>query len=107
MEISSRNDVVQVEEHGVNIKDQVNDPMEEDDMNNTVGDDETNTFIQDAFSWMDHEKFDDIHDVPLLEKAQQPLYEGSWTNILSDTLLLASLEVLNGLSKTCLTQILR
>ena len=32
----SRNDVVQAEEHGVNIEDQVNDPMEEYDNNNIV-----------------------------------------------------------------------
>jgi hypothetical protein len=43
----------------------------------------------------------------LLEKAQQPLYEGSRTNILSAIMLLVNLKVLNGLSNTCLTHILR
>ena len=27
--------------------------------------------------------FDDVHDLPLLEKAYEPLYEGSITNLLS------------------------
>ena len=33
----------------------------------------------------DHEndEFDDLHDLPLLEKAYKPLYEGSDTNLLS------------------------
>ena len=33
---SSKNDVVQDEEHGENIEDQVNDPMEKDDSNNIL-----------------------------------------------------------------------
>jgi hypothetical protein len=53
------------------------------------------------------EKIDDIHDVPLIEKLQQPLYEGSRTNILSIILFLVKLKVLNGFSNTFLTQILR
>ena len=42
---STRNDVLQVEEHGVNTEDQDNGPMEEDDNNNIVQDDGTNEFI--------------------------------------------------------------
>jgi hypothetical protein len=104
---SSRNTIVQDVEDGMDIEDQVN-PMEEDDTNNIVElDDGTNRLIQDIFAPIDEENFDDIHDVPLLEKAQQPLYEGSRTNILSAIMLLVNLKVLNGLSNTCLTQILR
>jgi hypothetical protein len=94
-------------EDDTNIEDHVN-PMEEDDTNNIVDlDDGTNILIQDIFSPIDEENDDDIYDVPLLEKAQQPLYERSRTNILSAILLLVNLKVLNGLSNTCLTQILR
>jgi hypothetical protein len=64
--------------------------------------------IQDIFSPMDEDNQDDSHDVnPLLEKSRQPLYEGSTTNLLFAILLLVNLKVLNGLSSTCLTQILR
>ena len=32
--------------------------------------------------------FDDVHDIPLLDKAYKPLYEGSKTNLLSAILLI-------------------
>lgn len=35
--------------------------------------------IRDTFAQMDEDIFGDIHDVPMLEKAKQPLYEGSRT----------------------------
>ena len=51
--------------------DQVNSMELEDDTNNTVEpDDGTNRLIQDIFAPIDEdENFDDIHDIPLLEKA--------------------------------------
>jgi hypothetical protein len=42
---SSINYVVQAKEHGANIEDKINDPMEEDDNNNIVQDDVTNELI--------------------------------------------------------------
>ena len=74
---NSRNTTLQGEEHGdQNIEDRVlDDPMDED---------EVNRFIQDTFAPLDHEdNLYDIYDVPLLKKSQEPLYEGSTTNILS------------------------
>ena len=69
---------------------------------------EIQRLIQDTFAPMDEDNQDDSHDVdPLLEKSRQPLYEGSTKNLLSAILLLVNLKVLNGLSNTCLTQILR
>ena len=77
---------------------QVNDPIEEDDhIDNVVEDDGTNTLIHDSFNVRmddddhhhDHENIhdlDNVHDLPLLEKAYEPLYEGSNTNILSTIL---------------------
>ena len=60
------------------------------------------------FAPMDEDNQDDSHDVdPLLEKSRQPIYEGLTTNLLSAIFLLVNLKVLNGLSNTCLTQILR
>ena len=57
---------------------------------------------------LDHEdNLHDIHDVLLLEKSQEPLYEGLTTNILSTILLLVNLKVFNGLSNACFTQLLR
>jgi hypothetical protein len=93
-----------------NIEDQVNDPMEEyDNNNNIVEDDWTDELIQDSFSRLDEDDDEDIGDldVPLLEKVERPLYEGSKPNLLSTTLLLVNLKVLNGLSNSCMTQILR
>jgi hypothetical protein len=99
---SSRNYVVQSEEHGANIEDQVNDPMEEDDNNNIVQDDGTNELIQGWFTQPDEdEDIDNIDlDVPLLDKENKPLYEVSRENIVSATLLLVNLKVLNGFSNT-------
>jgi hypothetical protein len=94
-------------EDGMNIEDHVN-PMEEYDTNNIVeSDDGTNRLIQDIFSPIDEENNDDIYNVPFLEKEDQPLYEGSRTNILSTIMLPVNLKVLTGLSNTCLTEILR
>ena len=108
---SSRNDVVQAKVHGANIEDQVNDPMEEDDhANNTIEDDGTNTLIQDTFSAGmddDHDEFNDVHDISLLEREIQSLYEGSKITLLSDILLLVNLKVFNGFSNTCVTKILK
>ena len=82
--------------------------MDEYDVIDTNGEDEINTLLQDTFAPLDHEdNLHDIHDVPLLEKSQEPLYEGSTTNILFVILLLVNLEVLNGLSNTCFKQLLR
>jgi hypothetical protein len=103
-------------EHGAaNIEDQVNDHMEEDDhADNMVEDDGTNTLIHDTFNVRmdvddDHENddFDDVHDLPLLEKAYKPLYEGSNINLLSSILLIMNLKVMNGFSNTSITHMLR
>ena len=86
----------------------LNDDMDEDNISDTNQEDEIHRLIQDTFSPMDEDNQDDSHDVdPLLEKARKPLYEGSKTNLLFAILLLVNLKVLNGLSNTCLTQILR
>lgn len=106
---SSRNDVVQDEEHQANNKDHVNDPMEENDNNNIVQDDGTNQLIQDLFAYLDEDgdRIDGICDEPLVEKIDKQLYSGSRENILSATLLLVNLNILNHLSNNCMTQILR
>ena len=51
--------------------------------------------------------FDDVHDIPLLDKAYEPLYEGSKTNLLSAILLIMNLKVMNGLSNISITRMLR
>ena len=81
--------------------------MDEDDVIDTNDEDEINRFIQDTFAPLDEENLHDIHDVPLLKNSQEPLHEGSTKKILSTILLLVNLKVLNGLSNTCFTQILR
>ena len=107
------------EEHGAMLNgEQVNIPIEEDDhTDNVVEYDGTNTLIHDSFNVImddddddDHENiddFDDVHDIPLLEKAYKPLYEGSKTNLLSAILLIMNLKVMNGLSNISITRRLR
>jgi hypothetical protein len=102
--------------HGDELRDQnieaidqfINDYMDGDNVSDSNKEDEIHRLIQDTFAPMDEDNQDDSHDVdPLLKKSRQPLYEGSTINLLSSILLLVNLKVLNGLSNTCLTQILR
>ena len=97
---------------------QLNDPIDEDDhTDNIVEDDGTNTLIHDSLNVRmddddddDHEnidEFDDVHDIPLLEKAYEPLYEDSNTNLLSAILLIMNLKVMSGLSNISVTWMLR
>ena len=51
--------------------------------------------------------FDDVHDIPILNKAYEPLYEGSKTNLLYTILLIMNLKVMNGLSNISITWMLR
>ena len=78
---TSRNTHLQGDEHiDQNIEaDQVlNDDMDGDNISDTNQEDEIHRLIQDTFAPMDEDNQDDSHDVdPLLEKARQPLYEGS------------------------------
>ena len=102
---SSRYIVVQADEDGVNIGDQVK-PMEGNNVDNTTENDGINRLIHDTFSPM-YDIFDGIRDVPLIDKSQTTLYKGSRTNLLSTINLLMNLKVLNGLPNTCLRWNLR
>ena len=106
---NSRNTNLQDDEHVDHaIEDKVlNDPMDKDDVIDTNGEEEINILLQDTFSPLDEDKLHDFHDVLLLKKSQEPLYEGSTTNILSVILLLVNLKVFNGLSNISFTQLLR
>ena len=98
--------------------DQVNDDMELDDDHddNIIEDDGENTLINDAFNVrMDDDQhhappiddFVDLHDLPTLEKAEKPLFEGSRISVLSAVLLIMNLKVMNGFSNTSITLVLR
>ena len=95
---NSRNTTLQGEEHGDrNIEDRfLNDPMDKYDVVDTNDKYEINKLIQDTFAPLDEDNLDDIHDVPLLEKFQEPLYKGLTKNIISTILLLVNFKVLNG-----------
>ena len=106
------------EEHGaMNNWEHVNDHIEEDPhTDNIVDDDGTNILIHDSFNVImdendiDNENdddFDDVHDIPLLDKAYDPLYEGLKKNILSAILFIMNFKVMNGLSNIAITWILR
>ena len=92
--------------------DQVNDDMEldNDHEDNIIEDDGANTLINDAFNVrMDNDhhheiyNFDDLHDLPILEKANDPLFEGSHISLFSTVLLIMNLKVMNGFSNTSIT----
>ena len=106
MPSTSRNTHLQGDEHldqNIEVDQVINDDMDGDNVSGT-NQDEIHRLIQDTFAPMDEENQDDSHDVdPLLEKARQPHYKGSKTNLLYSILLLVNLKVLNGLSNTCLT----
>ena len=96
----------------MNNGEQVNDHIEEDaHTDNIVEDDGTNTLIHDTFNIRmddnddDHENddFDGVHDLPLLEKSYEPLYEGFNTNLLFAILLIMNLMVMDGISNTSVT----
>ena len=98
--------------------DQVNDDMELDDDHddNIIEDDGANTLINDAFNVrMDDDQhhappiddFEDLHDLPTLEKADEPLFEGSRISVLSAVLLIMNLKVKHGFSNTAITLVLR
>ena len=84
-----------------------------DHIDNVVEDDGTNTLTHDSFNCRmddddddDNENIDDFdneNDIPLLDKAYEPLYEGSKTNLLSAILLIMNLKVMNGLSNISIT----
>ena len=99
-------------------REQVNDHIEQDDhIDNVIEDYGANTLIHDSFNdRMDDDDdvdsqndvdFDDVHDIPLLDKAYEPLYEGSKTNLLSTVLLIMNLKVMNGISNIAITRMLR
>ena len=84
-------------------------------VDDVIEDDGTNTLIHDSFNIrMDdndvdnenYDDFDDVHDIPLLVKAYEPLYDGSKTNLFSTILLIMNLKVMNGLSNIAITRML-
>ena len=94
------------------------DDIEGDDhIDNIVEDDGTNQLIHDSFNVrMDNDngddnesiyECDDVHDIPLLDKAYETLYEGSKTNLLSAIFLIMNLKVMNGVSNISITRMLR
>ena len=96
-------DFILKEHGGVNIHVEDNTPMEEDDNvpedmieedGIGVGDEEAHN---DGTRNFDNDDEDGL-DIPLLEKAHKPLYEGSQTTLLLAIVLLVNLKVMNGLS---------
>ena len=91
-----------LEDHGASMfnGEQMNDHIEQDDhTDNVVEDDGANALIHDSFNVRmddddDDDNENDVHDIPLLDKAHEPLYEGSKTNLLSVVLLIMNLKVM-------------
>jgi hypothetical protein len=70
--------------------------------------DGTNQMIQELFTRSDGDGDNDgIYEKLMIEKENKGFYKGSRENILSATLMLLNLKVINHLSNTCMTQILR
>ena len=96
----------------------IHDDMELDDDHddNIIEDDGANTLINDALDVrMDDDQhhvppiddFEDLHDLPTLEKEDGLLFEGSRISVLSAVLLIMNLKVMNGFSNTVITLVLR
>ena len=68
---NSTNTTLEDDEHGDHaIEDEVrNDPMDEDVITDTNGEEEINRFLQDTSVPLDEDNLHDFHDVPLLEKS--------------------------------------
>lgn len=102
---NSKNVDFQMTKHGgVNIEVEGNDTMEEDH------DDEDHDDQDDHNDHDDQDDDDDVDvelDVPIHEKAHEPLYEGSEITLLTTVLLLVNLKVMNGLSNVAMTRMLR
>ena len=77
------------------------DMIEEDGIG--AGDEEAHN---DGISESDNDDEDGL-DIPLLEKAHEPLYEGSQTTLLSAIVLLVNLKVMNGISNVAMSHMLR
>ncbi len=92
----------QTREHGgVNIEVEGNDTMEEDHDDEDHNDQNDHDDQDD-----DNDDDDDVDvelDVPILEKAHEPLYEGSQKTLLSSIMLLVKLKVVNGLSNVAIS----
>ena len=90
--------------------DQVNDmELDDDHDDNIIEDDGANALINDAFNVrMDDDQphvppiddFEDLHDLPTLEKADEQLFEGSRISVLSVVLLIMNLKVKHGFSNS-------
>ena len=103
----------QIEVHGgVNIQVEDNTPMEEDDNvpKDMIKEDGIGASDEEAHNDGTSESNnndEDGLDMPLLEKAHRPLYEGSQTTLLSSILLLVNLKFMNGISNVAMSHILR
>ena len=102
-----------LEEHGgVNIQAKDNIPMKEDDNvpEDMIEEDGIGIADEDAHddgtSTSNNDDEDGL-DIPILEKAHKPLYEGSQTTLLSTIVLLVNLKVMNGLSNVVVSHMLR
>ena len=103
----------QLEEHGgVNIQVEDNTPIEEDDNGpeNIIEEDAIGAVDEDTHddgtSTFDNDDEDGL-DIPILEKVNKPLYEGSQTTLLFSIVLLVNLKVMNGLSNVAMSRMLR
>ena len=81
--------------------DVLEDMIEEDGIGE--GDEEAH---DDDTSASNNDDEDDL-DIPILEKAHKPLYEGSQITLLSAIVLLVNLKVMNGLSNVAMSCMLR
>ena len=103
----------QLEEYGgVNIQAEDNTPIEEDDSvpedmieENGIGASDVEAH-NDGTRKSDNDDEDGL-DIPLLEKAHEPLYEGSQTNLLLAIFFLVNLKVMNGISNVAMSFMLR
>ena len=110
-----------MEHGGVNIEVEGNAPMEKYDseVENTIEDVgigvvdnlpenriEANVIgatDEDDDSCASNDDDEENHDIPIIEKENEPLYQGSQTTLLSNVLLLVNFKVMNGISNVAIS----
>ena len=88
--------------------DRIEDDIMDENDTNIIDNEGINRLIHHTFVYMDEnvlldEIYEDIDDVPLIDKSLKPLYKDSKTTLLSTLLLLLNLKAINGISNTCMT----
>ena len=92
-----------IEDVGIGIADNVPENRVEEDITGTTNEDDEDDNSRTSNDYYEEEKL----DIPIINKAYEPLYQGSQTTLLSIALLLVNFKVMNGISNVAISCMLR